>query len=227
MTAGWVAAGLLGILAGYGVDRCYGSVLQPQGGAPARSGRVAASTARRLTTSCASAVTGILWAILTLKFGLTGTTFAEAVFVTGLVALATVDVRELRLPKRLLYPALVGTLAALLVTAGAAGGHWQRFGIAVACGAGSWLFFLALHVCRPSWLGFGDVRLALLLGLGIGWVNPRALLIAFLVANLTAAAVGLTLMAAGRATRTTPLPYGLFLAIGACVAVLAVHPTPL
>jgi leader peptidase (prepilin peptidase) / N-methyltransferase len=68
-------------------------------------------------------------------------------------------------------------------------------------------------------LGFGDVRLAALLGLALGWVGAWYLLIGFMVANIVGAATGIALIAAGRANRQTQMPYGVFLAVGAWVAI--------
>lgn len=209
--------GAAGIAAALGVDR----LLTRRGSlSPAGSPAAPAEGVVGVHPAVTVALTGVLWAALALRFGPGTTLPAEAVMVTGVVPLAASDLERYLLPKRLVYPALAGTAAAVLGAA-AANGDWSRLGVAAACGLGSWVVFLVLHLARPGWLGFGDVRLAALLGLGIGWVDPRGLLPAFLVANLAAAIVGIGLIATGRATRRTPLPYGVFLSLGALAAVLA------
>jgi leader peptidase (prepilin peptidase) / N-methyltransferase len=70
---------------------------------------------------------------------------------------------------------------------------------------------------NPRWLAFGDVRLSLVVGFGLAWVSPVALLEGFFVANLLAAIVGFSLMALRSAGRRSAVPFGLFLAIGAAL----------
>ncbi|MCZ0983291.1 hypothetical protein O1L60_41345 [Streptomyces diastatochromogenes] len=93
-----------------------------------------------------------------------------------------------------------------------------------ACGAGGFAVFFTLHWVRPAWLGFGDVRLAGLLGTGLGWLGPGHLVFALMAGSVAGLTVGLALMAAGRATRHTRLPFGLFLAAGAIAALLVGAP---
>jgi leader peptidase (prepilin peptidase)/N-methyltransferase len=104
-----------------------------------------------------------------------------------------------------------------LVTA-AFSGQWRRLVTALLCGVGAFAFYYAINFIRPGWLGFGDVRLAALLGLALGWMGPWYLFIGFMAANLLGAAVGIGLIVANKARRTTPLPYGVFLAAGSLFA---------
>lgn len=177
------------------------------------------SAGHKVRPALVVALTGALWVGLELQFGPSATLPAELVLVTGLVPLAASDLESYLLPKRLLYPTLAATAAAIVV-AGSVDGEWSRLLAAAICGLGAWVGFLLLHLMRPSWLGFGDVRLAGLLGLGLGWATPSGLLFALLVSNLAAAGVGLGLIATRRATRETPLPYGVFLALGTVAALL-------
>jgi leader peptidase (prepilin peptidase)/N-methyltransferase len=164
-------------------------------------------------------LTAALFALTAARLGVIWSLPAELAFVGGLIALAAVDLERYLLPRAILYPTLVLVLAGLVVAAGATG-RWARLGVAVLCGLGSFLAFFALHYARPAWLGFGDVRFAGLLGLGLGWLGPWYLLVGFMAANLVGALFGIGLILAGRATRRTALPYGVFLAIGSVVAVL-------
>jgi leader peptidase (prepilin peptidase)/N-methyltransferase len=169
------------------------------------------------------ALTAILFTLTAVRFGASWTLPAELLFVGGLIALAAVDLERYLLPRAILYPTLA--LVALgLITAAGATDHWTRLGVAVLCGAGAFAIFFAVNTIRPAWMGFGDVRLAALLGLALGWLGPWYLVIGFMTANLAGAAVGLTLMFAGKANRTTPLPYGVFLGAGSVVALLVGGP---
>ncbi|MEV7413841.1 prepilin peptidase [Streptomyces sp. NPDC089919] len=169
------------------------------------------------------ALTGLLFFAEALRFGRSETLPAALVFTAGLLALAACDAERFLLPLRLVYPTLALT-AACLLGAAAATGQWHRLGVTAACAVGGFAVFFTLHWIRPAWLGFGDVRLAGLLGTGLGWLGPWYLVLALLAGSLVGLLVGVGLMAAGRATRRTRLPFGVFLAAGAIAALLVGGP---
>ena len=51
--------------------------------------------------------------------------------------------------------------------------------------------FFVMNLMNPRWMAFGDVRLSLVVGFGLAWVSPVALLEGFFFANLLAAVIGL------------------------------------
>ncbi|MGB9113278.1 MAG: hypothetical protein WCF24_11195, partial [Acidimicrobiales bacterium] len=69
-------------------------------------------------------------------------------------------------------------------------------------------------------LGFGDVRLVVVLGFALGWLGIGYVLGGFFVANLLGALLGVALIALGRATRKSAIPFGPFLASGCEIALL-------
>ena len=75
-----------------------------------------------------------------------------------------------------------------------------------------------MNFASPRVLGFGDVRLAPLLGLALGWLGWRYVVLGFFAANLIGAVIGLSLIAAQRMKREQPVPYGVFLSAGAALA---------
>ncbi|MGW6576363.1 prepilin peptidase [Streptomyces sp. NPDC054945] len=169
------------------------------------------------------ALTAILFVAEAQRFGWSATLPAELVFTAGLLALAACDAERFLLPRRLIYPTL-GLTAACPLAAAAATGQWHRLGATAACGVGAFAVFFALHRMRPAWLGFGDVRLAGLLGTGLGWLGPWYVVLAVLAGSVAGLLVGIALMATGRATRSTRLPFGLFLAAGAIATILVGAP---
>jgi leader peptidase (prepilin peptidase)/N-methyltransferase len=142
------------------------------------------------------------------------------VFLAGLLALACIDLEHMVLPKAIIYPTLA-MLAALLILAAWATGDWRRLLIASLCAVAWFIIFFALNFASPRLLGFGDVRLAPVLGLGLGWFGIRYVILGFFAANLIGAVTGIALIAAKRMSRDQPIPYGVFLALGAALAVYA------
>ena len=167
--------------------------------------------------------TAALFAGVGLRFGWTWTTPAVDVFVAGLLALACVDLERYLLPRRIVYPMAVLS-GGLLVVASAASGDWGHLEVGAACAAVAFGVFWALNRTNPRWLGFGDVRLAAVIGLVLGWLGADYALVGFLVANLAGVVVAGGLMASGRMGRQTPMPYGVFLAAGSVLTVLAGAP---
>jgi leader peptidase (prepilin peptidase)/N-methyltransferase len=165
-------------------------------------------------------LTGLLFGLVGARFGASWSLPAELAFTAALVALAAVDLEHYLLPKKILYPASAIVLVALLLAAGVRS-QWGRFGVASACAAASFAVFFAINFVRPAWMGFGDVRLSALIGLALGWLGAWTVVVGFMAANLVGAGLGLALMATGKASRRTALPYGVFLAVGSIFAVLA------
>lgn len=138
----------------------------------------------------------------------------------GLLALSCIDVERLILPKKIVYP-LTALVAALLLVAAAGTGKWHDYVIGVICAAAWFAVFFALNLIGPRLLGFGDVRLSLVLGLALGWLGVGYVLLGFFAANVIGAVIGLALIATKRIDRSNPIPYGVFLALGCALAVFA------
>ncbi len=136
------------------------------------------------------------------------------------IALFFIDLEHHRLPDAIVLPLYPVTVAGL-VLAGAMSGRWA-VGSALVGGAvwlgvigGLWL------VTGGRGMGFGDVKLAPVLGVTLGWVGTSAAAVGLLMAFGTGAVVGLALMAVRRAGRKSALPFGPFLLIGAAVGLWA------
>jgi len=136
----------------------------------------------------------------------------ELPFVAALIALAGIDYDHKLLPNRIVYPmAAYGLIATALVDRADLVEH-------VAAGAGAFVFLLAAVVAYPRGMGMGDVKLAGAMGLFLGLSVIPALLVAFLSGSI----VGLAILAReGAAGRKKAIPFGVFLALGGIVAVLA------
>ena len=142
------------------------------------------------------------------RFGITAHG-ALAAFVAGvLVVLAGIDIERRILPNRIVLPSAAVVLVAQIVVSPERTAEW----LLAALGASA--FFFAAHAVYPAGLGFGDVKLAFLLGAALGAAVIRALVIG----SLLAALVGAILIAReGSDARKKSLPFGPFLALGALV----------
>ncbi|MEU1280211.1 A24 family peptidase [Streptomyces sp. NPDC005805] len=136
------------------------------------------------------------------------------------VLLAVVDRAVHRLPDGLTLP-LAGGAAALLGLAAllpGAAGSWPGalLGGLVLGGA-----YFVLFLVNPNGMGFGDVKLALALGVFLGWYGWTVLFAGAFAGFLLGAVYGLGLMALGRAGRRTAIPFGPFMLAGAYLGLLA------
>jgi leader peptidase (prepilin peptidase)/N-methyltransferase len=167
--------------------------------------------------------TGALFALTTWRVGAHLDLVAYLILMAALVALALIDLEHMLLPRSIVYPTLFAVAGWLLISA-AYYGQWHRLEVAVFC-AGAWfVLFFAMNFVSPRSLGFGDVRLSSVLGLGLGWLGVGVVLIGFFASNLLGAIVGLSLIATKKRRRDEPIPYGVYLAAGTIMAVL-VGPT--
>jgi leader peptidase (prepilin peptidase)/N-methyltransferase len=69
-------------------------------------------------------------------------------------------------------------------------------------------------------MGFGDVKLAGVLGLVLGWLGWSILLVGGFLGFLLGAVVGGALMAVRKAGRKSKIPFGPFMLAGALLAIL-------
>ena len=136
----------------------------------------------------------------------------ELPFVACLIALAGIDFDHKLLPNKIVYPmAAFGLVATLLV-------DMDDLVENLIAGAGAFLFLFLAVLAYPRGMGMGDVKLAGAMGLYLGLSIIPAMLIAFLSGSI----VGLAIMAReGAQARKKAVPFGVFLALGGIVGVLA------
>lgn len=136
-----------------------------------------------------------------------GEYLAGAALLGVLLACAAVDLRRQVIPNGLVA---LGALVAL------AGAPWGPGLASAALGAGVGLgAMLAWHIAARGALGGGDVKLALVLGLALGFPG---VLVALLLAVAGGAAIVGALWALGRVRRRALVPFGPFLVAGGIVA---------
>jgi leader peptidase (prepilin peptidase)/N-methyltransferase len=138
----------------------------------------------------------------------------------GLIQLAYCDASKRLLPKPLVWAITAAVIGSGIVIAGTQH-EWERLAVAAIGGTAFFVLLFAMNLLNPKWMAFGDVRLSLVVGFGLAWVSPFAVVEGFFIANALAAVIGVALIVAHRAERRSALPFGFYLAIGAAITILA------
>ena len=168
-------------------------------------------------------LTGVLFVGVTLRFGLRVALIAFLYFTAVAVALAFIDIDHHRLPNVLTLPSY-GVLAALFAVDAGVTGEWGTFVRALIGMAALWTFYFVLCLIYPAGMGFGDVKLAGLLGLVLGWVGYGPLILGAFVGFLVGGVFGIALIASKKGGRKTAVPFGPFMLLGAFVGIFAGQP---
>jgi leader peptidase (prepilin peptidase)/N-methyltransferase len=168
-------------------------------------------------------LTGALFLAVALRFPDDAELPAFLALTAGLVALSAVDLERFLLPNRILYPTLAIT-AGFLFAAAAVDGEWDRLRDAAFGGAVAFAVLFLIHIVSPKGMGFGDVRLAGLLGVALGWLGIGHVFLGLFLGFLLASVLGVALIALRLRSRKDRLPFGPFLAAGAMVAVFVGRP---
>lgn len=169
--------------------------------------------------------TGVLFLLFFLREGLTGGGLLLALAAALLLALALIDLEHGLVPDSLVLP---GVVLALLISP-----LWPLLGVvrslgpvegslgsalgSVAAGAVALLLFLAVVLLSRGGMGWGDVKLAGLIGLLTG---VPGVAVALWLAFVAAGAVALLLLGLHRRGRKDAIPFAPFLAAGGVVALL-------
>ena len=161
---------------------------------------------------------GVVGGAVGARLGWTPALLLAAYLVPVGVALSVVDWRTRLLPTKVIAPSYV-VLVVLAVVAAALQGDWDDltragWGWLVAGG-----LFLLMWLVYPAGMGYGDVRLAGLLGIALGYVGWGELLVGLFAAFLLGG-LGGGLLSVLRIVDRRSYPFGPFMLLGAVVGVL-------
>lgn len=153
--------------------------------------------------------TGALFALSAWQFGLTPEAFIVAGFVAIFMFIFIYDLKYQLIPDSVSLPAI-----ALAIPGGfLLGLGWQSMALGLLLGGG--FFALQFALSRGAWVGGGDVRLGVLMGLLLGFpLTLLALCIAYVGGGLVAA----ILLATKKMKRKSKMPFGPFLVFGTIVS---------
>ena len=167
----------------------------------------------------AAIVTGVLFAAVAGHVGAHLVLVSLLVFVAMAVAVSVTDLTHRLVPRQLIYGALA-LIVPLLVVVSAQAHHWRPLADAAIAGAGAFGVFFLIWFFVPRGMGFGDVRLAGVIGVTVGYLGLLHAYLAFLVGFVFGLVFGLMLMVGSSSGRRTRIPFAPSLCIGAVVAIL-------
>ncbi|MBB2976190.1 leader peptidase (prepilin peptidase)/N-methyltransferase [Microbacterium endophyticum] len=129
-------------------------------------------------------------------------------------ALATVDVRTHRLPNRIVLPSYP-VLVSLLLLSCATGTPWNALFRALICGALLFGFYAILRALPGAGMGGGDVKLAGIIGLLLGFIGWVPFVVGGAAAFVLGGLFTVMMLALRRVTRESRIPFGPFMLGGA------------
>ncbi|MFH1392594.1 MAG: prepilin peptidase [bacterium] len=125
------------------------------------------------------------------------------VFIAALIIIFVYDLKHYLIPEIIILPAII--LAGIF--------FWQNW-LAMLIASGFFAFLVLIS--HETWMGWGDVKLAVLMGLLLGWPN---ILLALFASFLFGAIIGVMLIVFNKKTMKSQIPFGPFL-VGATIICL-------
>ncbi len=162
--------------------------------------------------------TAALFAVVAYRFGWSWELPAFLYLAAISVALALIDLDVKRLPNAIVLPSYP-VVALLLLLPAAVSGVWGDYLRALIGMVALFALYFVLAIVYPAGMGFGDVKLAGVLGLCLGWLGWAELAVGGFAGFLLGGVIGAVLMVVGRATRKSQIPFGPFMLVGAFLAV--------
>ena len=141
---------------------------------------------------------------------------AQVGFVAVGAWLVHIDIREHRLPNRIVAP-LAGGILALVIAAAITGGSLAPLTRGVAGGVALGGFYALLRIASRGALGGGDVKLAVPTGALLAWAGWIPLIAGGILAFVLGGIWSLGILLTRRGTGTTAIAFGPFMVLGAIV----------
>lgn len=165
-------------------------------------------------------LTGLVFVLIAWRVGLHPALPAYLYLAAVGIALAFIDIDTKRLPDALTLPSYLVGLVLLGIAALAGAGHTPYLR-ALEGMAALGVFYLVIVLAYPKGMGLGDVKLAGVLGLFLGWLGWGSLAVGAFAGFLLGGVFGIALLMAQRAGRKSAIPFGPFMLLGALIGILA------
>lgn len=169
-------------------------------------------------TVTAAILTGGLFGLGAVHFGTDLVLAPFCVLFALLVVVAVTDLSYRLVPRRLIYASLI-LIVPLLVATSAVDHSWTHLSGSAIAGAVAFGFFFTIWWFIPQGMGYGDVRLAGVIGICVGYLSLVHAYLAFFGGFLIGMVFGLIMMAVLASGRKTRIPFAPALSVGAVLAV--------
>ena len=170
----------------------------------------------------------VLWIVAGVRFGATWPVIAYALVFSVLLALSVIDLELYLLPNRITYPTMIASAVAVVPLSYLATDEPLRHIRDALLSGFAYAAFLAVmliafeFVTKKQGMGMGDVKLAVVLGIWVGWIDPLLVVYSLIAASLLGLLVGLGVFLVRRESR--PYPFGPWLALGAFAVIVWSEP---
>jgi leader peptidase (prepilin peptidase)/N-methyltransferase len=210
-----VLCALLGVPAGMFANLLVDRIPERQHLRPLPPARTLAATRLQILTIVATVVR---FAGAGLRFGADWVVPGYLVFFVCLVSISVIDSQRQIIPNYIVYPTIFASVP-LLALAALIQGDWDRFGQAMLGATLAWLALFLIHMISPGGMGFGDVRLAFVLGLFLGWISLSHVVTGLFLGVVIISVVGVVLAVLRLRSLQEHIAFGPFLAVGSTLAV--------
>ncbi|MCL5289975.1 MAG: prepilin peptidase [Eubacteriales bacterium] len=155
-------------------------------------------------------ITGLLFVMSAAKYGVTLSTLRAILLISVVIPAAAIDLKYKIIPDKINLAGVVLGIPLIFES------KEVFFSSAIGFFAGGGLLFL-IAVASRGGMGGGDIKLAAVIGLLLGW---KQLLLALFLAFLVGSAAGLTMTIFKVVRLKEPVPFGPYLALGALAAAM-------
>ncbi|KJS88308.1 MAG: hypothetical protein JM58_01320 [Peptococcaceae bacterium BICA1-8] len=153
-------------------------------------------------------LTGVMFGLIVYKFGFNLSGLFYCLFTASLIVVTFIDLDHFLIPNSIVLAMLILGLGFHIFV-----GIFNPLNVILSfLGAG--FFFLLLYVLSRGGLGGGDVKLAAVLGLWLGWPDIG---LAIFLGSLAGSIIGITLISLRIKNRKEPIPYGPYLVLGTLI----------
>jgi leader peptidase (prepilin peptidase) / N-methyltransferase len=162
--------------------------------------------------------TGVVFALLAWHYGLNPELAVMAFYACLFIIIFVIDLEQGLILNKVVYPAMVvAFLLALYPWPWLNDSMGMRLAYAALGGGVGFIIFLLIALISRGGMGWGDVKLAALIGLATGF---PMVVVAIIMAAILGGIVAVALMIAKRKKRRETVPFGPFLAVAAMVTLL-------